>query len=90
MKKLALGLILLALVAGCGGGGSNSGGNSATLKDCQVCTGSYQCESGRCAGPYLKTGLYRCTPMNIPAGWICPVNYAKLTDGGIGENLSCQ
>ena len=82
MKKLALGLILLALLAGCSKGGSSSGGNSANLKDCQVCTGDYQCESGRCAGPYLKTGQYRCTPVDIPANWVCPVNYAMLSSEG--------
>lgn len=90
MKKLALGLILLALVTGCSGGGSGSGGgNSATLKNCQVCTGSYQCESGLCYGPYKKTGQYRCTPTDVNlATWLCPVNYAKLLDGGEGE--SCR
>lgn len=89
MKRLALGIALLALVGCSGGGGSSSGGgNSANLKDCQVCTANYQCESGRCAGPYAKTNYYRCTPINPPAGWVCPVNYTKLLSNG-GEGESC-
>jgi len=79
MKKVALGLILLALI-GCSGSGSNSGGNYATLKDCQVCTADYQCESGRCFGPYKVTGYYRCTPPDA-LNWVCPTKYTKLFDG---------
>jgi len=83
MKKLALGLIMLALLAGCSGS-SSSGGNSANLKDCQVCTGDYQCESGRCFGPYRTTGYYRCTPPGVST-WTCPTKYTKLFDGENGE-----
>jgi len=92
MKRLVLGVAMLALVGCSGGGGSNSGGNSsATLKDCQVCTGDYQCESGWCMGPYKTTGYYRCTPKGVNLStWVCPTKYTKLLSGSTGEGESCQ
>jgi hypothetical protein len=88
MKRLFLLLAVVVLLCGCSGsGGSSSGGNYATLKNCQVCTADYMCESGHCIGPYAKTGQYRCTPWPTPAGWLCPVNYAKLLDG---DQESCK
>jgi len=89
MKKLALGLILLALVAGCGGGGSSSGGNHDPLKAiCQTCTYNNECESNDCRK--FSSGRFRCVPYQAPIGYACPAGQYKLNNGGISEDLSCQ
>lgn len=88
MKRLVwLVLVVGFLLVNCSGGGSSSGGNAANLKDCQVCTADYQCESGWCAGPYSKTSHYRCTPRDATWPYYCPVNYYKLPDGGVGDSF---
>lgn len=89
MKKLGL-LLIIAMLAGCSGGSSSGGSGTAVnyLKNCQICSYDYECESGWCAGPYEKTNAYRCTPKNANrATWRCPVNYAKLTAGSILEDM---
>jgi hypothetical protein len=88
MKKLALGLILLALVAGCGGGGSSSGGGPiivATKEICQGCSLDGECLSGRCV--QFKSGIWRCIPHDAKPGYTCPSGMYKTFDG---QGDSCQ
>ena len=82
MKRLALGVALLALTS-CSGG-SNSGGNHDPLKAvCQTCTYDNECESNRCIK--FTSGRWRCVPQNAGPGYLCPAGQYKLT-----ENDSCQ
>lgn len=75
MKKLALGLALLALTA-CSGGGSSSDGNHAPLKSiCQTCTYNNECESNDCRK--FTSGRWRCVPAGAGAGYACPAGQYK-------------
>lgn len=72
MKRLALGIALLALV-GCGGsGGSVSGGSHEEPRKavCQACTYGNECESGRCVK--FTSGIWRCAPQDAGPGYRCP------------------
>ena len=79
MKRLALGIALLALV-GCGGsGGSVSGGGAREPGKaiCQTCTVGSECESGRCIR--FTSGMWRCVPTNSGPGYQCPGGQYKET-----------
>jgi len=77
MKRIALGLLLLALV-GCSGGGSDSDGNHSPLKSiCQTCTYNNECESNKC-WPFVS-GRYRCIPQDAGPGYVCPAGQYMLT-----------
>jgi len=78
MKRIILGVALLALI-GCSSG-SNSGGNHNPLKAvCQACTYNNECESGQCV--QFTSGIHRCVPEVREPGYRCPTGMYKLTSG---------
>jgi hypothetical protein len=87
MKKLILGVALLALLSVSCGGGSSSGGNHAPLKAvCQACTYGNECESNVCGK--FKSGIWRCIPIDAQPGYTCPSGMYKLP--GTGTEDSCE
>ena len=80
MKRLALGLSMLALV-GCGGSGGSvsNGGHEPAKAVCQGCTYGHECESGRCVK--FTSGIWRCVPVNAGPGYQCPGGmYKEMCD----------